>query len=319
MLRNGLSIIIPTYNREKQLYNQLKLIFESNINLIEEIVIIDNHSDYDILNLVASFNSNKIRLVRQPFNVKVHNNIAFCFYYVKTEWFWLLSDDDEILDNAIENIKEEIEEIPSDVCMIKFARTNSSQKNYIANNLESFIDYYINEKIIRRGDLVFMSTNVYNTIKLKDYLGFAFEYAYTYVPQIVPIIKGLDEKQVSIKFSDTCIVKYLPPREGNYSFATVGKGLSTFSHIPLNLSKVYWSKFLNIMMSIKYTTMIAWSLKFESAKELRIIYNNIYRYYIPLKDKMIVKIFIYMMSNQITKRILIYIYKRIKTKCKSII
>ncbi|MDD2200552.1 MAG: glycosyltransferase family 2 protein [Bacteroidales bacterium] len=312
MLRNGLSIIIPTYNREKQLYNQLKLIFESNINLIEEIVIIDNHSDYDILNLVASFNSNKIRLVRQPFNVKVHNNIAFCFYYVKTEWFWLLSDDDEILDNAIENIKEEIEEIPSDVGMIKFARTNSSQKNYIANNLESFIDYYINEKIIRRGDLVFMSTNVYNTIKLKDYLGFAFEYAYTYVPQIVPIIKGLDDKKVSIKFSDVCIVKYLPPREGNYSFATVGKGISTFSHIPLNLSKSYRLKFLNIIMSINYRSMINFSLKFENTKDFRIIYNNIYRYYLPIYIRFFVEIFILAMNYKMIRAVLFTLYKLYK-------
>lgn len=74
------------------------------------------------------------------------------------------------------------------------------------------------EKVKRSGDLVFISTNVYNIARLKNYLGSAFEYAYTYVPQIIPAIKGLEDKKISLKFSDKSIVKYLHPREGNYSF-----------------------------------------------------------------------------------------------------
>lgn len=314
MYKKGLSIIIPTFNRKEQLKNQLKLIFSSNISLIEEIVIIDNHSEYDITKLITSFNSNKIRLIVQPFNIKVHNNIAFAFFYVQTEWFWLLSDDDEVEEDAIDKIKKEIENVSTDVGMIKFARTNSPQKEFTTNNLESFIDYYYNEKVIRSGDLIFISTNVYNIYRLNKYLGYAFEYAYTYVPQIIPIIKGLEEKKISVKFSDKSIVKYLPPREANYSFATVGMGLSILAHIPLNVSKEYTRKFLNIAMSINYPAMISWSLKHDSVKELEIIYNNIYRYYIPLKGKLVVKLFFYVMSNNITKRIVLKIYSKIKTR-----
>jgi len=314
MLQKGLSIIIPTFNRKDQLENQLKLIFKSRIDLIEEIVIIDNHSDYNISELVASFNSDKIRLIVQPFNIKVHNNIAFSFFHAQTEWFWLLSDDDKIEEDAIEKIIDEIERVPSNVAMIKFARTNSPQNNYIANNLKNFIDYYYNEKVIRKGDLVFISTNIYNIARLKKYLGYAFEYAYTYVPQIIPIIKGLEEENISIKFSNKNIVKYLSPREGNYSFAVVGKGLSTLSHIQLSLSDDYWRKFLNVTMSISYRLMISWSLKFESVNEIKIIYNNIYRYYIPLRGKLIVKMLIFMMSNRVTKNILLYTYNRLKNR-----
>lgn len=46
---NGkLTIGIPTYNREKQLENQLKNILKQDLSGLEEILIIDNNSDYDV-------------------------------------------------------------------------------------------------------------------------------------------------------------------------------------------------------------------------------------------------------------------------------
>ena len=258
----NLSIGIPTYNRELQLKNQLTKLFEQDLSEVEEILIIDNFSDYNIEELLTQFNSDKIHLIRNPFNTRMAYNLASPFLYCKSEWLWSLSDDDEIEEGALEKIKNEIENASTNVGMIKFARTNSPQKNFTASNLESFIDYYNNENIIRSGDLIFISTNVYNLNRLHKYLGYAFEYAYTYVPQIIPIIKALEVNEISIKFSDRSIVKYLPPREGVYSYATVGKGLSIFSHIPINLSKKYHRKFLNLVMSIKYPSMISWSLKF---------------------------------------------------------
>lgn len=308
----NLSITIPTYNREQQLRNQLNKLFQQDLSEVKEIIIIDNCSDYDIERLLKPFNSNKIRLIRNQFNTRMQYNLAVPFYYCNTEWLWSLSDDDEIENDSILKITSEIYNSPPEIGMIKFARTNSPQKNYIAYNLENFIDFYYQDKVKRRGDLIFISNNVYNTQKLKNFLGFAFEYAYSYVPQIIPIIKALDEKAISIKFSNKNIVKYLPPREGVYSLATVGKGLSIFSHIPLNLSKEYNRKFLNLMMSINFRLMMGWSLRFGSIKELRIIYNNIYCYYLPFVYKIFIKIFIHLMSCKIAKNLLMSVYRKIK-------
>jgi len=76
-------------------------------------------------------------------------------------------------------------------------------------------------------------------------------------------------------------VKFIPPREGWYSFGVVGKGLSTLSHIPLNLNKNYWKKFLDCTMSITPGTLINRLLNDDKVKDLQdaiIIYNNIYTY-----------------------------------------
>lgn len=308
----NLSIAIPTYNREQQLKNQLTILLNQDLNYVKEIIIIDNCSSYEIDEVINEFKSDKIRLIRNTVNTKMAYNLAAIFLYCKTEWLWSISDDDEIEKFAIDIIKNEIENIDTDVAMIKFARTNKPQTEFTTNSLESFIDYYYNEQVIRSGDLIFLSTNVYNIDRLNKYLGYAFEYAYTYVPQIIPIIKGLEENKVSIKFSNKSIVKYLPPREGLYSLATVGKGLSIFSHIPLNLSKEYNRKYLNLMMSINFRLMMGWSLRFGSIKELRIIYNNIYCYYLPFVYKIFIKIFIHLMSCKIAKNLLMSVYRKIK-------
>lgn len=309
----NLSITIPTYNREQQLRNQLNKLFQQDLSEVKEIIIIDNCSDYDIDEVLNEFESDKIRLIRNSVNTKMAYNLAAIFLYCKTEWLWSLSDDDEIEENALDIVQNEIENVSADVAMIKFARTNSPQKEFTTNTLERFIDYYYNEKVIRSGDLIFISTNVYNVDRLNKYLGYAFEYAYTYVPQIIPIIKGLEENKVSIKFSNKSIVKYLPPREGNYSYATVGKGLSTFSHLPLDIKKKYKRRFLKIIMSIKYTSLIIWSIKYKNINELRIIYNNIYRLYLPIYIRFGIEIFLLGMSYKMTRAVMFALYNLYKS------
>ena len=315
MNRNALSIIIPTYNRENQLTTQLDLIFSSRIDLVSEIVVLDNNSSYEIEELINSYNSSKLRLIRQPFNIKVHNNLASVFTVVDTEWFWLLSDDDEIEISAIENIWNEIHLAPKNTALIKFSRSNFSQEEYIAKSLTTFIDYYYEERLVRRGDLVFISTNVYNAVNLEKYLPYAFEYAYTYIPHLIPVFKGLESGNLAVKFSSKEIVRFIPPREGWYSFGTVGKGLSTLSHIPLSISENYRKKFLDITMSITYKSLIIGFLKNEKIDNLndfKIIYNNIYRYYIPFKSKVIVKMFFFIMSVKPLKIMFIRFLQLIK-------
>ena len=310
MRKYGLSVIIPTYNRKEQLKKQLELLLATNNSLLEEIIILDNHSDYDITTMISSFELDKFRIVIQPINVRVNNNLASIFVHIKTKWFWLLSDDDEIETDSIDKIYKEIEDTTDDVGLIKFSRTGVIQQNHIVGDLKDFIDYYHRDKEIRGGDLVFISTNVYNIEVVKKYIGYAFEYAYTYIAHLIPIFKGLEQSAFKVKFSDKEIVKYIPPRGDGYSFATVGKGLSTLSHLPLDISKKDRKRFLMLSMSISYKTMILWSLRNDSVEEFRIIYNNIYRYYLSFTQNIIAKTFMVTMSYSLSRKFLTFLYKK---------
>lgn len=318
-MKKKLTIGIPTYNRENQLRNQLKSIFKQKSSKLIEIIIVDNHSNYNVKKVVNEFNTKNIQLIENPFNIKMTANMVAPFLYCETEWLWLLSDDDETLENSLENILSEIDICPPDTGMIKFSigRQDSIQKDYTAHSLNEYIDYYYNEKQIRRGELVFISTNVFNINNLKDYLGYAFEYTYTYISFLVPVFYGLDCKKISVKFSSEPIVKYIPPREGNYSYGTVGKGLSTLSHLPLSLTKKYHKKFLDCTMSIPYKYLLIQYYKgdkIEDLQDFKIIYNNIYQYYISFPSKVIVKFFFILMlttnSKKLTKK-LVGLYKKI--------
>jgi glycosyltransferase involved in cell wall biosynthesis len=307
--QNGLSIVIPTYNRQKQLFNQLKCIFKNDISKLNEIIILDNCSQYDIWDTIKQFENNKIRVIKNPFNIKVHSNIANAFYYCKSQWLWLLSDDDEIVEDAINKIWFEIDRCSNKTGMIKFARVASPQKDNIVYNLKDFINYYYPEKDKKRGDVVFISTNVYNLKNLGEYQGYAFEFSYTYIPHLIPIFKGLDDENISVTFSSKQIVEYIPPRDDGWSMYTVGKGLSTLTHLPLKLTDKFWRMFLDITMSITYKSLIVNFLKDEKKEkiiDLKIIYNNIYRYYLPLPSKIFIQFF---MSSKTIRKIAIKIYR----------
>jgi glycosyltransferase involved in cell wall biosynthesis len=313
----ALSIGIPTYNRKEQLFSQLQSLFKQDLSNIEEIVIIDNHSDYDVHTVINKFDTAKIRLIINPFNIKMATNELSPFLYCNTEWLWLLSDDDETLENSVENICAAIDDCPPDTGMIKFSvgREGSIQKDMIVKDLNEYIDYYYNEKNIRRGDFNFISTNVYNIKNLKDYLGFGFEFSYTYTGYLIPTIMGLNDKKISVTFSSKPIVKYIPPREGWYSFGIVGKGLSTFSHLSLNLTKDYRKKFLNCTMLYPPRYLMKEYVnkyRITSIQDFRIIYNNSYRYYLPVKEKFILRLFLLTMSNKTLEKFVIFLFRQIK-------
>lgn len=314
---NKLTIGIPTYNREEQLKHQLKCLLSQDLSNLEEIIIVDNNSNYNIEGLIKSFDCPKIRLVINSFNIKMATNMEMPFLYCKTEWLWLLSDDDEVLPDSINTIVDEINSCSTNTGMIKFAidRPTSIQKEYYAKSLEEYIDYYYFEKPIRRGDLVFISTNVCNVKKLNNHLGAAFEFSYTYIGFLIPVILGLNNN-TGVKFSANPVVSYLPPKDVGWSFGTVGKGLSTLSHIPLNISKQYRKKFLEMTMLLPYTTLITTSLraheKTDNIANFKIIYNNIYKYYIPWKAKFLVNLFFIFMSTKTTQKLTFSLYKFLK-------
>jgi glycosyltransferase involved in cell wall biosynthesis len=313
---NKLSIGIPSYNRSDQLKEQLNSLLKQDLSLVHEIIVVDNNSEYDVHELLADIIHplDKVRIITNPVNIKMGTNMLSPFLYCKTEWLWLLSDDDDALGNSIANILSEIEETPDNLGLIKFSIEGENfqeQQRSIANSLEEFIDYYYKDEKIRRGELVFISNCVFNVHNIRSYIGFGFEYSYTYIGFLLPVIFGLQERNVGVLFSEKKIVRYLPPREGRYSLITVGKGISTLSHIKLNLTKTYKQKFYNCFMSITYRSIIKNYILAEKnlrdVRDLKLIYHNIYTFYLTIRERLIIKTFMTIMSVQFLVDIIDYI------------
>ncbi len=303
-----LTIIIPTYNRKERLLNLLNSIFQEKVGNYR-IIICDNCSTYDINDFlkqnICENNLEKIEIQRRIVNTGMIGNLTYAMTLSKTKWFWTISDDDEIVEGALQKIYKEMEN-NKDIALIKFSTLgigkSGEEENIEVSSLEQFIDYYYNNKNRdRSGNLVFFSNNVFNMEKIKDYLIFSFEYSYTQVPHMIPILMGLNEKKMKVKFSMKKVIKYLPPDGDHWNVGKIVLGASTFSHLPLNLTEDYRKKFLEIMMWVNYKSCILSLIKNGEKDSKRVfnqIYKGVYKEYLPIKDKIIAILFCYILGGK---------------------
>jgi glycosyltransferase involved in cell wall biosynthesis len=287
----GLSIIIPSYNRQQQLCRLLDSIFTEDISDLYEIVVVDNNSDYDIHEVLHNYPKEKLRIVSNVFNIHMATNMMSTFLQCRTKWMWLISDDDVVCENSIVHINNRIRE-NEDVAYLKFSTEGTKnigiERENSVNNLEEFIDYYAGEKPIRTGNLIFVSNGVFNLEKLNPYLGYGFEFSYTYVCFLIPVFFALNNN-ISVSFFKEKIISYSNPGQGMWSFRTVSLGLSTLSHLPLSLNKYYFRNFIKIMMPITYLRLFKFFLqnvKKNDSELYRLVYDNSYKFYLTALQKL---------------------------------
>ena len=286
----GLSIVIPSYNRKKELIRLLESIHLEDLTCLKEIVVVDNCSDYDLNEVLKPFSFEKVRIVKNAFNVQMGTNMMNTFLNCTTEWMWIISDDDVISHGAIKTIYQKIEENAS-AGLLKFSTEGISrvglEKNVKINSLEELIDYYNEDEKLRTGNLIFLSNGVYNLNVLYPFLAKGFEYSYTFIPFLIPVFFAL-QSGVQVCFRQEKIVKYNHP-ENDWSMSKIGMGLSVFSHIPLDLSDLYCKKLLRLIMIVNFFPLFIFLVKKApsgSKKIYDLVYQNCYKYYLNPLEKL---------------------------------
>ncbi len=283
---DGLSIFIPSFNRKKQLVRMLDSIFAQDLSKVNEVVVLDNSSNYPMSDIEVQFPSKKLRIIRNPFNIGQAVNQVAPFTHCRTKWMWLISDDDIAHKDALSIISQKIKEYSSS-SYLKFSidgTSIASESNKVVNSLEQFIDYYHQEDPIRRGALVFISNGVFNLERLHPFLGRGFEFSYTYIGFLIPVFFSLNNGG-SVSFCKEKIITYSDPEGDGWRFDVVGLGLSTLSDLKmhLRLSKRDYKKFLNITMAVPYFDLYKNLLKLKTKNPRRVyasIHNTIYKYYL---------------------------------------
>jgi hypothetical protein len=230
-----LTIVIPTYNRGERLMNQLKSIFLQPEYKNTEIVILDNHSNYDIENgLKNNFTSEElsvIELIRNPFNIGIDGNLSNVFMFCKTKYMWLLSDDDETLSNSIETVLLNIENYKN-VAAYKYSIKNFlPEEDKVIANITEFIEYY-KSGVHTSGSMIFISNNIFNMELLAPFL----QNAFTPFNFFMLIITALFTNTVEIKFCSESIVNYIPPNPGSeWDFISMLLRASTFDKFTMSI------------------------------------------------------------------------------------
>jgi abequosyltransferase len=122
-----LSICIPTYNRQNELRKTLTIIDEQFLNVPNEfknrieIFISDNHSEYNVVSLVAEFKPRlEIDLKVNEKNIGGTLNYESCFCNATGKYVLILSDDDHFLDGALGEIVTCLLQLDPDIVFLPF-------------------------------------------------------------------------------------------------------------------------------------------------------------------------------------------------------
>ena len=96
-MKNILTIVIPTYNRHLKLLKVLNKIVTVKDGFNIKVLIIDNASTPPVEQFLYENNFNGFdytTILTNQANIGIGANILLAYLQAKTEWAWLLGDDD---------------------------------------------------------------------------------------------------------------------------------------------------------------------------------------------------------------------------------
>lgn len=243
-MEKKLTVVITTYNRKEELVRQLhSLELQGHFDKYE-VVVSDNHSDYNVKEwLDDHLSSDFMKIVSikvWEVNVGHELNATFSFLLPQTEWMWLLSDDDITEPNSLDIILSDIDNKNNqNVSWIKYSITGfKPNRECYLNNVTDIFNYYSNEKKYA-GEWIFMSNNVYRLSCLKKYLSSVLIYSDNVQEPEVLALHSVKKDNTSVLFSSKSVTNYT---KGNGSYNLIWaysrEGNLLFSGLDLNKSEI---------------------------------------------------------------------------------
>lgn len=113
------AIAIPNLNGAEYLRQTLQSIQLQTIRP-DEVLISDNHSNDNSLEIIKEFPDLKINVVQPQLSLTMSQNWNYAASKTKSDWFFLLSNDDLLRDTAVSKLKFLVEKISEDVAVISF-------------------------------------------------------------------------------------------------------------------------------------------------------------------------------------------------------
>jgi glycosyltransferase involved in cell wall biosynthesis len=220
-----LFIYIPTYNRPKSLEKQIASLSLQVISHKDDVRVLvnDNASPTNsFFELEKQYSAPNIVFHKNSGNIGGNANIALGFAFAKKdEFLWILSDDDILLDNAIENILTNLQD------NVDFININRNlQENQLTKH--NWADGY--SGILVTGGVGLISQILYNMRNVSPYIENAFFFHNSSFPHLAVILALIKDKQIAdfLMLPSRYIFNPLPvdvEHLGDYSFSLVGMPL----------------------------------------------------------------------------------------------
>ncbi|MFT7033690.1 MAG: glycosyltransferase involved in cell wall biosynthesis [Cyclobacteriaceae bacterium] len=230
-----LSIVIPTYNRHEKLFKTINELVKQLHELSAEILIIDNESSPPVEEYFEQHNFNfsdfPIRIQRNNGNIGIGANILLAHIQSRTEWTWLLGDDDLPLDDSINIILNDISKVKKDVFLIKYNSTAGKwpdQEQHISNEQE-FVHFCDNIRYY--SNILFISNSVFRTKNFQINAQKMMNFSQSMCPWILGYILNLENGN-SILIKTGHIIKHgIADKTDSWDYHNLREGLSYYAHL----------------------------------------------------------------------------------------
>lgn len=321
-----LTVLIPTYNRKDRLLNTL-LSLQNQTDDSFEVVLLDNASDYDMNNVFSALDPSFVKRVsyyRNFSNIGLGGNISNIFLYCKTGWAWILSDDDKPNQDAVEIIRNSIDD-NSEAAVLHFPIIELLSQKYRAfHSLNEMIDFYnpqmrtCNRSIRNglRGDFIFLSNKVYNIPKISNYYSFMFSCSGSFISHALIIVKILDEKAGEVVFVNKKIVNFYPNDGSHWDIETTTRGISSIGLLAFKtISQKQRKKILKFLM-FDYTYVLSRYIEngIRNPVYLKDVYRVTFKIFSTPKEKFIYRMFILMSQWGFSFAFLKLLYSKIRKR-----
>lgn len=232
-MESSLSIFIPTYNRASKLKKLLEslhvicLHFPNNV----AVNIINNASTDNTKEVITGIETEvcyKINYFENLINIGGNANVVRCLEYCKTEWLWVIGDDDSPVHNCLEIIFNSIKLYPNAVFVNhqttiglnygaipeKIDVVSQGQSGLI-DNLKSF------------PNLLFISSSIYKASEIRNNIKTGYYFSNSCAPHVAMLLDYLGDNPLKESvYSTSYICDWEPPlKEDKWNDAVVNASL----------------------------------------------------------------------------------------------
>jgi glycosyltransferase involved in cell wall biosynthesis len=173
----AVSIIIPVYNRAKFIARALESCLSQTCDNFE-VVVVDDGSTDDSVDVISRYVGPRVRLVRQPENHGVGPARNLAADNARGDWLVLLDSDDELVSNAIETVISKISSLGSGVDSLLFccqmddgSRSPTTIPKFGRYNYEEYLSFIDGCSGAMRDSLMCMTRRTFSSVRFPDNYG----------------------------------------------------------------------------------------------------------------------------------------------------
>ena len=233
-ISNKLTIVVPSYNRHIKVLSLLNKINTIRNFYSFNVLIIDNGSTPTIKNFLIDNNYNEfefVEIIRNQANIGAGANMALAHIQSKTEWTWLLGDDDPPLDNCIDIILKNISEVKQNVFLFKYNSTAGHwpKKEQTISNEHEFVSFCNN--INYYSNILFISNSVFRTNEMQKYAQEMMNISQTMCPYLLGYLKNIEKGNIIQIKTEHLISHGIADNTDTWDYHKLREGMVSFGDI----------------------------------------------------------------------------------------